>query len=288
MPTDHAIVNGELMPLCDARISVLDLGFMRGLAVFETLRTYGGLPHALGAHLERLARSCAGIDIAMPFAESDLRAELERAHRAVGAPELRLNLFATPGTHREGVFGADGPTTVIIAKALSEPPAERYTHGVAVVTFSGQRYAPQIKTTTYITGRRGIAAAARRGAEEALYVDEQGHVSEGVTSNVLALFDRTVISPAHNALQGITREHIKHIVGELGLAWRDGELTPADLHRADELWITSSVRELMPVIRVDDTPIGDGRPGPLAQRIRERYRAACLRDAAADAERSGG
>lgn len=283
--SDRAIVDGRIVPLDQASVSVLDLGFLRGIGAFETLRTYGGgHPHALPAHLERLRRTAAELGIELPFDEDALRPLLRAAYGETGAGEVRINLVVTPGRHTGGIFGADRPTWVALVRACAPPPERWYREGIAVVTFRGERIHPSLKTTVYITGRRGLEAAARAGAEEALYVDDDGYVHEGVTSNVLAVRDGAVVAPAADVLPGITQDGVRAVAGEHGLGWRRAPLRAEDLYAADEVWITSSVRELVPVVRVDGRTIGDGRPGPRAGAIGPAYHRRCVEEAVADAQ----
>ena len=272
---DIAIINGEQMPLEQATVSVLDLGFLRGVGAFETLRTYGGHPHSLGEHLNRLTHAGESLGIPQVLMEASFRPKLAAAIKASGHPEVRINLIVTPGIHTSGVFGADKPTWVAIIRKLVEPPKEWYTRGVPCITFRGARVCPEFKTTTYITGREGLLAAEKRKAHEAIYVNEDEEVSEGVTSNVLVLKGGTVTSPAADNLPGITRAGIEPIARAAGLDWRVARVTIQDLYDADEIWLTSAVRELVPVVTVNGRPIGDGRPGPWSERIRERYRERC-------------
>ncbi len=284
--TDHAIVNGIMTPLSEARISVLDLGFLRGLAVFETLRTYGGHPHALAEHHQRLAGGAAAMGFACPLDQAALRRHIAAARAAASAQELRVNLVVTAGNQQDGLFDAGEPNWVIIARHLVPPPRRWYDDGCRAVTFCGARLHPEIKTTSYLSGRTGLAAAEAAGAIEALYVDEQGCITEGVTSNVMALRGSTVFSPPQAALDGITRRHLAVLAAGIGLDWQRADLRIEDLADYDELWISSSVRELVPIIQVDDQIIGSGRPGPWAQRLSQLYHQTCLDEAQADAAAS--
>lgn len=281
---DMALVDDRLMPLSEATVSVLDLGFLRGLGAFETLRTYRGHPHALDAHLDRLGASVAALGIPYACDPARVRPRLGEAIAATGYREVRINLIVTPGAHTAGVFGAGHPTEVVILRELHEPPAWWYRDGIAAVTFTGARVVPRHKTTAYITGRDGLAAAARGNAQEALYCDPDGRISEGVTSNVLALRDGTIRTPVDDSLPGITRAQLAPLARDAGLVWEEAPLTRDACCTADELWITSSVRELVPVVRLDDHRIGDGRPGPWAGRLRDAYRATAI----ATAEREAG
>jgi branched-subunit amino acid aminotransferase/4-amino-4-deoxychorismate lyase len=284
MPSDHFAVNGIVMPAADARVSVLDLGFLRGVGAFETMPTYaGGYPHAVGEHLRRIWESAATFGLKPFFNEADFRRTVRDIYRRSGHPELRINLVVTPGENLSGVFGGGVPTWVIIARDIHAPPREAYESGVSAITFDATRYLPTFKTTNYLTGATGMAKAQAAGAHEAFYVDASGYVTEGVTSNVLIVKGRRVMTPAADCLPGITKAGIRPLAEAQGLAWWECRLTRDDVYTADEVWITSAVRELLPVVSVDGHAIADGSPGPWAKKLRALYRASCERSAREDA-----
>lgn len=288
MPTDYFAVNGRVVPAAEASISILDLGFLRGVGAFETFRTYGGHPHALGAHLRRLWACAATFDLAPCFSEADVRRAVTDILVKSAHAELRVNVVVSPGEHTAGVFGASRPTWVLIAREVHAPAEEMYTHGVAVTTFDGVRPHPTLKTTNYLSGKRGLAAAEAVGAHEALYVSPAGHVTEGVTSNVVVLHGTCVTTPNAQCLAGITRAGLRPVAEAAGLQWTEGPLTRAALATADEIWITSAVREVLPVVRVDGQPVGGGvgagTVGPWAKRLRTAYHQACIEQSRAEAQ----
>jgi branched-chain amino acid aminotransferase len=282
--TDHFAVNGQVLPAADARISVLDLGFLRGIGAFETFRTYHGHPHALGGHLRRLWESASSFDVAPCFTEADVRrCVAEILHRS-GHADLRVNVVVSPGDHDEGVFGTTGrPTWVLICRDVHAPPETWYDQGVAAITFEASRHLPTLKTTSYLSGKKGLALAKAAGAHEALYVSPEGYVTEGVTSNVLVVQGRRLMTPVADCLPGITKAGVRPIAEAQGLAWYECRLTRDDLYTADEVWITSAVREVLPIVRVDDRMIGDGTVGRWARSVRQAYRQAAIAESAADA-----
>lgn len=287
MTTDFFAINGRVVPAAEATISVLDLGFLRGVGAFETLRTYGGHPHALGDHLRRLWESAAAFGIQPFFSEADVRRLLAEIRNKSGHAELRANFVVSPGEHTTGVFGAGKPTWVIIARDVHAPPDSSYEQGVTAVTFDATRHLPTLKTTNYLVGKTGLALAEKAGAHEAFYVSPEGYVTEGVTSNVLIVQGKRLMTPVADCLPGITKGGVRPLAEAAGLVWYECNLTRDDLYTADEVWITSAVRELMPVVAVDGKPIHDGRVGPWAKRLRAEYRAHCISEALQDAQRAG-
>jgi branched-chain amino acid aminotransferase len=282
--TDLFAVNGRILPADEARISVLDLGFLRGVGAFETFRTYDGHPHALGEHLRRIWESAESFGQKPFFDEAAVRQVVREIRARSGHAELRVNMVVTPGCHGDGVFGTVGdPTWVVIARDVHAPPESAYEQGVTAVTFHAARHLPTLKTTSYLSGRKGLELARQAGAHEAFYVDEAGYVTEGVTSNVLIRVGQRVMTPTADCLPGITKAGIRPIAEGLGLTWYECRITRDDVWNADEVWISSAVRELLPIVRVDGRAIADGRVGPWARRLRAAYRERCIADARRDA-----
>ena len=281
---DQAVVNGTLTPLAEASISVLDLGFLRGMGVFETLRTYQGHPFAVRQHLDRLWQGAKDLSIPHIFDEIHFRHDISQAHLASGYKDLRINIIVTPGKHTGGVFGSHTPSYVLIVRELPVVNPKKYEQGVSCVSFAGNRHLPRLKTTTYITGRQGIAQAEQHGAEEALYVDENGLITEGVTSNVLLCKGHEIWSPDDESLPGITKEVLQTIAQEQGFTWVNRCFSVEDVYTADECWISSSIRELMPVVELDGKVIANGRVGPKARQLRQAFRDYCEAAALSDAQ----
>jgi branched-chain amino acid aminotransferase len=283
--SDFFCINGRVMPAAEATISVLDLGYLRGVGAFETLRTYGGHPHAVSEHLARLWASAALCGIAPCFTEHDARRVIAEILQRSGHAELRVNIVVSPGEHTTGVFGSSTPTWVMIARDVHAPPEAWYREGVSAVTFRADRPLAAHKTTSYLSGRQGIAAAEAVGAHEAFYLDAHDFVTEGVTSNVLILSGTVVTTPVDGCLSGITKAGLRPLAEQAGLSWREAPVSRAHLLAADEVWITSAVREVLPIVRVDGQAIAKGTVGPWAARLRPLYREACVAHAAADAQR---
>jgi branched-chain amino acid aminotransferase len=278
-----ALINGRLCPLDEAAIKVMDLGFLRGLAVFSTLQTYSkGCPYALPQHLDRLWVGGAELGIAPFIEEDDLRTNLARGYAAAGFEEVSFSVILTPGELTGGYFDSASPTLVVIVRPLpARPPSQRLA-GVGIHTFEAARMLPGVKTTNYIFGRIGLHEAEQLGAHEAIYRNEKGYISEGVTSNIMLLDGECVRSPGSGCLEGITRATVHRVAERLGLSWEPGPVHRDQLIRADEVWLSSSIRELLPVVQVDGIPVGDGRPGEWYPRLyaalREEFEVTARRD----------
>jgi len=267
----------------DATVSVYDRGFLFGDAVFEVLRTYGGAPFALDEHIARLRRSAERVALTLPVDDSALRGEICRAIEVSQNPESYVRVIVTRGSGPVSLDPdtASRPLRVVLVEPVVPPSRDAYANGIAVVTIHTRRAvddtaAVGAKVTNYLANMLAVREAKARGAEEALVVDARGHVVEGASSNVfLVNAGRLATPPEHEGiLMGITRAHVLVAAADLSVPIDERALFPDDLYRADEVFITSSVRELLPVVRVDGRPVGSGAPGAVGRALHRRFRRA--------------
>ena len=275
--TSLVSLDGKIVPAEDARVSVFDRGFLYGDSVFEALRTYGGVPFALGEHLERLARSARRALITMPVPLEVFRAEIHAALAAAKNSESYLRLLVTRG--RGSALGLDpslarSPLRVVLVMEHKPLPNAMYERGVGVVTFKTQRVADSTpaagaKLSNYMVAVLAMEEVRRAGAEEALVLDAAGRVVEGTTSNVFYVKKGVLVTPPEEAgiLMGITREKILGIARRAGIVIEEKSFFPKDLVAADEVFISSSIREIAPVVTVDGAPIGKGKPGEMTLKL---------------------
>lgn len=277
------MIDGRIVPAESARVSVFDRGFLYGDSVFETLRSYQGRLFALEAHLQRLQQSAARVLIPLPVNLETLRAELLEAVLVHGSAESSVRLTLTRGIGRTLGLDpelADKPLRVVLVSALAAPAPDLYERGIAAITFRAERPsdAPGVadaKIGNYLLAVLAMHAARAQGAAEALLEDAHGSILEGSTSNVFAVFGGTLVTPPHSAaiLAGITRARVLELArGRLPVEER--ALSKTELARADEVFITSSIRELLPVVRIDGRAVGPGVPGPITRELLARFRAA--------------
>jgi branched-chain amino acid aminotransferase len=276
------LIDGELVAPDDAKVSVYDRGFLFGDAVFEVLRTYGGVPFAWGEHFARLRRSAERVFIEVPVDDATLRGEVERGVAAAANEESNVRIVLTrgvgpvtldPGTAR-------APLRVVLVEAVVPPPRDAYASGIAAVTVRTQRTADGTaasgaKVTNYLESLLAVREAKARGAQEALIVDGRGDVVEGATSNVFVVKGGRLATPPPDAgiLVGITRAHVLDAAALAGVAVDQRTLRPDDLYGADEVFVTSSIREVLPVVRVDGRTIASG-PGPITRALHRAFRVA--------------
>lgn len=274
-------LNGALLDEEAARISPFDRGFLLGDSVFETLRVYRGRAHALGEHLARLKGSCDATRLPFP---AGIEAAVEAVVRANGLDEagVRITVTRGPGGRGSSPRGA-GPSTVLVT-AMPVPHApEVYTKGLRLRSSRHRRIPADslpadIKSTNYLVHVLARIEAEEAGADDALFVDEQGFVVEATQANVFALFGRELVTPplASGCLPGQTRAELLALASGLGLTPIERALTIEDLCRASEVLLSASLLEVAPVIEVDGSVIGTGAPGPMAKTLHAAYRKRAL------------
>jgi branched-chain amino acid aminotransferase len=280
------MIDGALMPEQEARVSVFDRGFLYGDSVFEVLRTYGGVPFRERAHLERLVRSCERIFVRIPVGVDVLRDEIHRTLEAAGNAESYVRVVVTRGSGpvTYDPATAHDPVRIVMALPLAPPPPEAYECGIGAVTVTGAPPAAAgAKASNYLANLLALREARARGGEEAILLGPEGAVLEGASSNVFVVRGGAVTTPRTGAgiLAGITRQVVLEAAREEGLEVREGLFFVRELYRADEVFITSSIREVVPVVSVDGVPVGAAVPGPVARRLRAAYRRAVDRQGAA-------
>lgn len=277
--TRLASIDGQLFTPEQAKVSIYDRGFLYGDSVFETIRTYLGAPFSLGEHMQRLERSAERVLIPMPLSQEAFAAEIQNAVTAAGNPESYIRAMLTRGSGPLGLdpTHAEHPLRVIFVEPLNPLPAPMYQNGVSVVCVRTKRNvdaAQGAKVGNYLESLLALSVAKKASAHEAFIVDAAGHVVEGTTSNVFAFRAGTLITPGEEAgiLPGITRAHILQAAEALRMPVRFETCSPQDLMTADEVFLSSSIREILPVVRIDQSTVGDGRPGPLTRALHAEFR----------------
>ena len=279
-------IDGALTPPEEAVVSVFDRGFLYGDSVYEVLRTYAGRPFEQGAHLERLQASAECIGLTLPWPLERLGAELEAALAASGHAELGvesyLRLMVTRGAGEISLDPglATGPRRVIVVRPLPQPPRETYDEGIALAVVGVRRNPrdtvdPAAKTGNYLNNVLALGEARGRGAAEAVMLDGEGRLTEGSSSNLFVVRGGVVLTPPAQTgiLVGITRQVIFQVAAEAQIPLREEDLGVPELLSADEAFITSSIREILPATRCDGRPIGGGQVGPLTRALQDAFRA---------------
>ena len=265
---------GEPRDPQDATISVFDRGFLYGDSVYETLRTAGGRTVELGAHLDRLRRSAEGIAFELPFSDAEITTALEQTLASASNPDSRVRIIVTRGTGPIALDTrvAESPVMVVIVSPLVVPTAEEYDKGIPAVLVREREGSirPGLKTGNYLGNILALRRAHELGAEDAIMCNADGAVAEGATSNLFMVVAGSVHTPslATGLLAGITRGVVIRLLRErLGLPTCERTVLPGELRGADELFLTSSVRGIMPVTTLDGAVVGSGTAGPITRRV---------------------
>jgi D-alanine transaminase len=266
-----AYLNGEYLALEDARISVLDRGFLFGDGVYEVIPVYRGVLFRLEAHLARLERSLSAIRIDNPYPREQWRRLLDGlVARGQGEP-LAVYLQITRGVaRRDHAFPGDAAPTVFAMVNPMTPPSETVlTRGVDAVLREDLRWQRcDIKAIALLANVLMRQSAVDEDATEALLIRD-GYLTEGAASNVLIVDRGVIVTPPDGPLllPGVTRDLVLELAREAGLDAREEPISESRLRAADEIWLTSSTKEIIAVTRLDGDAVGDGSPGPLWRRV---------------------
>ena len=272
-------LNGELVQQETATVSALDRGLLYGYGLFETMRSYGGRVFRLEEHYQRLRDGAACLAMAVPLSLRDLNqavdAVFERNKLADAYVRLTLTAGASPVA---GTSGAAGDATMmLLAAPLTDYPPDLYRRGMAAVFSAVRRNETSplsgIKSLNFLDNLLAREDARRRGADEAILLNTRGLVAEGSASNVFLVRGNKLITPGiqSGALPGITRRAVLELATAAGLEAVESEVEPSAFEDAAEAFLTNSVVEIMPLTRLDDRPVGSGRPGPASERLRHLY-----------------
>lgn len=283
-------VNGRICSDREAVVSVLDHGFLYGEGVYEVLRTYGGGLFMFDRHMRRLRKSAEMIHLEVPLTDAEFHARTQETLEVVRRDsnhegEIYVRILVTRGV---GELNYDprpclSPTVVIIIRPFTPPPRSVYEEGVKVVLASIIRNHPRsinplIKSNNLLNNALAMQEAYRRGAFEAVMKNHQGELSECSQSNLFVVKTGAVRTPSLEAglLAGITRELVFEAGADVGVKVSEGVLHEQDLLTADEAFLTSTTRDLVPIVKVDEQIIGSGRPGPITLKLLDGYHHSAL------------
>jgi branched-chain amino acid aminotransferase len=279
-------VNGRLFDQEHAVISVFDHGFLYGEGVYETLRTYNGQPFLFDRHMRRLRNSAAMLALDVPMADAEIDRRFRETMSAAGLGngpdrEAYIRILVTRGIGELTYDPAACPTpsVVVIVKPNVDPAREVFERGVKVCLVGVVRnhpgsVNPLIKSNNLLNNALAMQQAFRSGGYEGIMRNYRGELAECTQSNLFIVRNGTALTPPLDAglLPGITREFLFEVGAENGIVVREQVLHDDDLFAADEAFLTSTTRELVPIVQVDDRKIGAGRPGPITHALLEAFR----------------
>jgi D-alanine transaminase len=269
-------LNGEFLPLGEARVSVLDRGFLFGDGVYEVIPAYGGRPFRLSGHLQRLQRSLDAIRLKNPHSDGDWRRLVHELLARNPGEDQGIYLQITRGAapkRDHAIPSGIAPTVFAMCNPILPPSPRIAAEGIGAVTREDSRWLRcDIKAITLLANVLLRQQAADEDALEAILIRD-GQVTEGAASNLFLVRGGQISTPPKSdlLLAGITRDLVLELAATQGLAWEERLIAPEELAPADEIWLSSSTRELLPVTRLDGRPIANGRPGPIWHRMNAYY-----------------
>jgi branched-chain amino acid aminotransferase len=262
-------IGGRWMHPHEATISINDVAVLRGYSAFESLRTYDRRPFHLQEHLERLYRSAQLLELDLPYSRAFIADTISQIIARNPYQHASLRILVTGD---DGVLPSGQPLLAILISPLGERDMQRFARGIKVVTTRLGRATPEAKSSNYIAAIRSLKNARSRDAEDALFVNEQDQILEGTRSNFFVFRGNTLITPNSGILLGVTRNVVLSLAREdHRFAIEERAISLDELPQVDEAFITSSSKEITPVIQVDDLPIGSGKPGPGTHELEQRF-----------------
>jgi len=272
-------LNGKIVNDKNAKISVFDRGFMYGDGVFETMGGSNGVVFKLGEHLDRIYKSFKITGIRIPYSKDFLRKQIYRLLKVNKLKDAYIRLTVTRGTGTVGLAKIEckNPTVVITAKQFKPYPAWMYKKGIRVkiieVRQNENSPVSGIKTVSFLNYILARLASKKAGFDDAIMLNSKGKVCEATVSNIFLIKRKKLITPSLKSgiLPGITRRSVMKIAPTAGLKVKEALITPRQLYDADEVFLTNSIMEIMPVVRVDNRIIGSGKPGPITKRLHAAY-----------------
>lgn len=263
----YFFLNGSFLVESEAKLSVLDLGIIRGFGVFDYLRTYRGKPFHLKEHLQRLQYSATNLGLTIPYSFEEIEDIVHKLLKLNQSSECSLKLLVTGGVSSDQMIPSGKGFFAAFAYPLSPYPREYYEKGIKTITSSHQRCLPDCKTTQYLPAILSLQEGRKKGALESLYLNEKKEILEATTSNFFAIKDNVLITPPEQGiLLGITRSVVLRVCqGHFPIEVRS--ISQEEIPFLDEAFITASNKEVMPVIQINDTLIKDGTVGPCTKKI---------------------
>lgn len=267
----YAFINGEFTE--NISINPYDLGFLRGFGIFECFRTYDKVPLFLEDRLTRMRNSASELRIRIPYTDEQIKEIVLNLIEMNGFSETNVRIIATKGVSHDGIHPEGDPSFYILATPFFPFPDSYYQIGIKTATTLHTRFLSHIKTLHYLPGLLALEEAREYDADEVLYCNEQNQILEGTTSNFFGIKGDKVITAPNQVLFGLTRKLVLKAIREhFEIEMRHISLD--EIPQLDEAFITSSLREVVPVIQIDQHMIGEGRCGPHTEIILDLFRSA--------------
>jgi branched-chain amino acid aminotransferase len=273
-------ISGKFYDKEDAKISVFDHGLLYGDGVFEGIRSYNGKVFHMNDHVDRLWDSAKAIWLTIPMTKEEMAKAINETLAVNGIKDGYIRVVVTRGA---GSLGLDpnrceAPRVIIIADRISLYPEELYKNGLTIATVSVMRNAaaalsPRIKSLNYLNNILAKIEGLQSGCIEALMLNNKGEVAECTGDNIFIVRKGRLLTPPTDAgiLEGVTRDVVITLARELGIEVAETPLTKHDIYIADECFLTGTAAEVIPVVAIDSRSIGEGKPGPVTQKLIAKF-----------------
>lgn len=265
-------LNGEFVPAQQAALPLNDLGIVRGYGVFDLLRTYGLSPFRLRDHIRRLESSASQIALHLPWSEEELEGIVLETYKRNPIPDASIRIVVTGGPSSNFMTPQGKPSLMVMVHPVAPYAARDYIEGCKATTTLVEHSMPTVKSLNYIGAIVAMEDASKQGAVEAIYLDSQDRLTEATRSNLFAVHGNLLITPREGVLKGITRQVVLEVAEDESEVV-EGPIHYHDLSVFDEMFLTSTTKELLPLVQIDDHVIGTGKPGPKTQRLAELFQA---------------
>lgn len=279
--SDLVYIDGEFFDREDAKISVFDHGLLYGDGIFEGIRFYKRNIFRLDEHLDRLNSSAKYLVLKVPMEREALVEAIRETCRRSGLEDGYIRLIVTRGVGTLGLnpFICKNPSIIIIVSSIQLYPEELYEQGMSIIVATTRRYgsdvlSPRVKSLNYLNNIMAKMEAIRSGVQEALMLDQQGYLVECTGDNIFITKDGVVYTPPiyQGALRGVTRDAVLELAEKAGYETRQERLALYEAYDADECFLTGTAAQIIPVIDIDQRPIGDEKPGPITKKLTAMFR----------------
>jgi len=271
-------INGEISD--EAFIPIFDHGFLFGDSIYEVVCASQGRPCFLDEHLNRLYESASGISLEIPNTPEKLKEQIQITLDSAGNYESYIRIIVTRGVGEVDIDPSScfNPNIIIFVSDIPKIPDESYRKGVSIALVSIKRNSrdslnPAVKTGNYLNNVLAKIEAKKMGAEDAIMVNSLGQLTEGTTSNLFFVKNERLLTPGKECgiLSGITREKIIELAHKNGITLEEGKWASEELFQAEEIFLSGTVKKVLPVTILDNRPVGEGIPGPITQKIMKLY-----------------
>lgn len=267
----YCYLNGEILKTENAKVSIFDIGIMRGFGVYEAMSTFGPKIFMWQDHLDRFKKTAKFLDIEVPISDNDLEEVCYELINKNGFKRSNIKFILTGGNAIEGIlYDKNKPTFYVLVEEWKPIDNKNYTEGAKVGLLDNLRQYPEYKTTDYITAVKAYDKMKEIGELETLY-KHNGFILECATSNFFVVKDGKIFTPKDNILKGITRKVVIDLAKNIDIQIEERDISEGEMFRADECFLTSSFKDIVPVVSVGGKKIGDGKVGEITKRIMSEF-----------------